>query len=63
MAPLSVGGTTPTKKIYEIGNDQSVGSILDIHNLAFTLESLDASFEMEAPLTGKDYSTDASGTQ
>ena len=63
MAPLTDKGTTPTEKIYEVGNYQSVGSILDIHNLPFTVESLDTPSEMEAPLTGKDYSTDASGTQ
>jgi hypothetical protein len=53
----------PTEKIYEVGNYQSVGSILDIPDLSFTLESLDASSEMEALLTGKDYATDASGTK
>jgi hypothetical protein len=45
----------PTEKIYELGNYQSVGTILDIPDLSFPLESFDASAELESLLVGKDF--------
>ncbi len=39
-------------KVYELGNYLAVGSITDIPDLSFTLESFDASAEMEAMLCG-----------
>ena len=53
----------PTEKIYELGNYQSVGTVLDIPDLSFPLESFDASAELEAMLVGKDFATDAAGTE
>lgn len=53
----------PTEKIYELGNYQSVGTVLDIPDLSFQLDSLDASAELEALLTGKTFSTDTAGTE
>lgn len=53
----------PTEKIYELGNYQSVGTVLDIPDLSFPLESFDASAEMESMLLGKDFATDADGTE
>ena len=53
----------PTEKIYELGNYQSVGTVLDIPDLSFPLESFDASAELEAMLTGNDFETDAAGTE
>ena len=52
----------PTEKIYELGNYQSVGTILDIPDLTFPLDSFDASAELEATLVGKNFATDAAGT-
>lgn len=40
------------QKIYELGNYKAVGSITDIPDLSFSLESLDASAELEATLCG-----------
>lgn len=53
----------PSEKIYELGNYQSVGTVLDIPDLSFPLESFDASAELEAMLVGKDFATDAAGTE
>lgn len=53
----------PTEKIYELGNYQSVASVLDTPDLSFTLESLDASAEIESMLLGTDFGTDAAGTE
>ena len=53
----------PTEKIYELGNYQSVGTILDIPDLSFPMESFDASAELESMLVGKDFATDAAGTE
>lgn len=53
----------PTEKIYELGNYQSVGTILDIPDLSFPVESFDASAEMESMLVGKNFATDAAGTE
>ncbi len=49
----------PTEKIYELGNYQAVGTILDIPDLSFPMESFDASAEFEAMLVGK--TTSAAG--
>lgn len=43
------------EKVYELGNYRSVGSVTDLPDLTFTLESLDASAELEAVLTGKSF--------
>jgi len=53
----------PTEKIYELGNYKSVGSVLDTPDLTFSLESLDASAEIEAMLCGSDFATDPVGTE
>lgn len=53
----------PTETIYELGNYKSVGKVLDIPDLSFPLESLDASAELEAMLVGRDFSADADGTE
>jgi hypothetical protein len=53
----------PTEKIYELGNYQSVGTVLDIPDLSFPVESFDASAELESLLVGKDFATDAPGTE
>lgn len=53
----------PTEKIYELGNYQSVSSVLDTPDLSFTLESLDASAEIESMLLGTTFSGDAAGTE
>ncbi len=42
----------PTEKIYELGNYQAVGTILDIPDLSFPMESFDASAEFESVLIG-----------
>jgi hypothetical protein len=39
-------------KIYELGNYLSVGTVTDIPDLSFTLESFDTTAELEAILTG-----------
>lgn len=52
----------PTEKIYELGNYQSVGTVLDIPDLSFPLESFDASAELEAMLVGADFAADAAGS-
>jgi hypothetical protein len=53
----------PSDKIYELGNYQSVGTIFDIPDLSFPVESFDASAEMESLIVGKDFATDAEGTE
>lgn len=53
----------PQDKIYELGNYQAVGTIFDIPDLSFPVESLDASAELEALLVGKNFATDAAGTE
>lgn len=40
-------------KIYELGNYLSVGTVTDIPDLSFTLESFDTTAELEAILTGR----------
>jgi len=47
----------PEEKIYEVGNVQSVGTVRDIPDLSFDLESLAVSSEFEALLTGIDPTT------
>lgn len=53
----------PSEKIYELGNYQAVGTVYDIPDLTFPVESFDASAEMESILVGKDFATDADGTE
>ena len=53
----------PQDKIYELGNYQSVGTIFDIPDLSFPVESFDASAELESMLVGKNFATDADGTE
>jgi hypothetical protein len=53
----------PSDKIYELGNYQSVGTVFDIPDLSFPVESFDASAEMESMIVGKDFATDADGTE
>jgi hypothetical protein len=45
----------PQEHIYELGNYRGVGIVRDIPDLRFSLESLDASAQIEALLAGKDY--------
>lgn len=52
----------PTEKIYELGNYQSVGTILDTPDLSFSLDSYDVSAEFESILVGGDFASDAAGT-
>lgn len=51
----------PTEKIRELGNYESVATILDTPDLTFPAESLDVSAEFEAILLGRDFATDAAG--
>ena len=53
----------PTERIEELGNYESVATIRDIPDLSFTLESLDASAELEAMLLGRDFETDTDGQE
>lgn len=53
----------PTEKITELGNYEGVATIRDTPDLSFSLESLDASAEIEAMLLGRDFATDAAGTE
>lgn len=53
----------PQDKIYELGNYQAVGTVFDIPDLSFPVESLDASSELESMLVGKNFATDAEGTE
>ena len=53
----------PEEKIYELGNFQSVGTVRDIPDLSFDVESLDVSTEIEAILTGADPSAVISGQE
>lgn len=43
----------PEEKVYEVGNWQSVGTVYDIPDLSYDLESFDASTEFEALLIGE----------
>lgn len=53
----------PEEKIRELGNYDSVGTVLDTPDVTYSLESLDASAELEATLTGNNFATDAAGTE
>lgn len=53
----------PTEKIYELGDYKAVGTVLDIPDLSFPVESLDASAELESMLLGTTFATDANGTE
>lgn len=52
----------PIERIYELGNYETVEITRDIPDLTFSLESLDASAELEALLTGGDFGADPAGT-
>lgn len=45
---------TPEEKVYELGNYESIGTVRDIPDLSFDMESLAVSTEVEALLTNKD---------
>lgn len=45
---------TPEEKVYELGNYESIGTVRDIPDLTFDMESLAVSTEIEALLTNKD---------
>lgn len=53
----------PTEKIYELGNYKSVGTVLDIPDLSFPVESFDASAELESLLLGRTFSSDTAGQE
>lgn len=55
--------TIPTEKIFELGNYESVATIRDVPDLAFSLESLDVSAEIECMLLGIDFAGAAAGTE
>lgn len=50
------------EKVYELGNYLSVATLFDIPDLSFSLESVDATAQLEALLVGADFATMASGT-
>ena len=54
---------TPEEKVYELGNYESVGTVRDIPDLSFDLESLSVSTEIEALLTNKDPSSTTSNQE
>lgn len=47
----------PEEKVYEVGNYQAVGTVLDNPDLSFDVESFSVNCEMEAICTGADPST------
>lgn len=53
----------PTEKIYEVGNYQSVATVLDTPDLQFTAESFDVSAEAEALCLGRNFATDSAGQE
>lgn len=54
----------PTERVYELGNYDGLGVVRDIPDLSFSLESLDASAEIESMLLGvADYSAEAAGSE
>lgn len=52
----------PLTKIFELGNYQSIGVVLDIPDLSYTLTSIDASAALESLLCGTTFGSDAAGT-
>jgi hypothetical protein len=50
------------EKVYELGNYLSIATLFDIPDLSFSLDSLDASAELEALLVGEDFAGMAAGT-
>lgn len=54
--------TINREKIYELGNYLSVGTVSDIPDLSFSLESFDVSAEVEATLTNQTFAGMADGT-
>lgn len=53
----------PSEKIRELGNYESVATVLDTPDLTFPTESLDVSAAMEALVLGRDFATDPAGTE
>lgn len=51
----------PEEKIHELGNFQTVGTVYDIPDLTFEIESLDVSTDIEAMLNGLDPTTITDG--
>lgn len=54
--------TINREKIYELGNYLSVGSVADIPDLSFSVESYDVSAQLEAILTNQTFAGMADGT-
>jgi hypothetical protein len=50
------------EKVYELGNYLGVATIFDIPDITFSLDSIDATAQLEALLVGSDFATDADGT-
>src|SRR3954454_19508859 len=50
------------EKVYELGNYRGIATIFDIPDLTFTMDSIDATAQLEALLVGSDFATDAAGT-
>lgn len=50
------------QKVYELGNYLAVGSLTDIPDLSFSMESFDASAQMECLLTNQDFAAMTDGT-
>lgn len=64
---IQTGGVSnlniPEEKVYELGNYETVATVIDIPELSFDMESLDVSTETEALLTGQDPATIADGDE
>lgn len=53
----------PEEKVRELGNFNSVGTVLDTPDVTYSLDSIDATCELEALLVGGDGTSDAAGTE
>lgn len=53
----------PEEKIRELGNFQTVGTVLDTPDVSYSLDSIDASCELEALLIGRSAANDADGQE
>lgn len=53
----------PSEKIYEVGDYQSVATVLDTPDLQFTAESFDVRAEAEATCLGRTYGSDSPGQE
>lgn len=51
------------EQVYEVGNWDAVGTVTDIADLSFDLESLDVSTEIEGLFIGRNGTTDSGGQQ